>query len=137
MTDEVLIIAGSESDRPIVEKATGVLDQAGVGYQVEIASAHRDPDRVAELSKGAAGKGYRVVIAVAGLAAALPGVVAAHTALPVIGLPVGAGPLKGVDALLSMTMLPPGVPVATVGIDNGHNAARLALRILGRSLPAK
>jgi len=114
-----------------------VLEQAGVACDVEVASAHRDPDRVAELAKTAAAQGYRVVIAVAGLAAALPGVVAAHTPLPVIGLPVSAGPLKGIDALLSMTMLPPGVPVATVGIDNGQNAARLALRILGRPAPAQ
>lgn len=130
---EVLIIAGSESDRPIVEKATKVLDDAGVGYTFEVASAHRDPDRVAELAKSAAGKGYKIVIAAAGLAAALPGVVAAHSKLPVIGLPVGAGPLRGVDALLAIAMLPPGVPVATVGIDNGANAAHLALRILGRA----
>jgi phosphoribosylaminoimidazole carboxylase PurE protein len=129
---EVLILAGSESDRPVVEKATEVLDAAGVGYTFEVASAHRDPDRVAELARGAAGKGYKVVIAAAGLAAALPGVVAAHTTLPVIGLPVGAGPLRGIDALLAIAMLPPGVPVATVGIDNGQNAAHLALRILGR-----
>jgi phosphoribosylaminoimidazole carboxylase PurE protein len=129
---EVLIIAGSESDRPIVEKATKVLDEAGVGYTFEVASAHRDPDRVAELARGAADSGYRVVIAAAGLAAALPGVVAAHTRLPVIGLPVGAGPLRGIDALLAIVQLPPGVPVATVGIDNGENAAWLALRILGR-----
>ena len=139
MTDKppILIIVGSKSDLPIVEKATGVLEQAGVACDVEVASAHRDPDRVAELAKTAAAQGYRVVIAVAGLAAALPGVVAAHTPLPVIGLPVSAGPLKGIDALLSMTMLPPGVPVATVGIDNGQNAARLALRILGRPAPAQ
>ena len=131
-TTEVLIIAGSESDRPIVEKATKVLDEAGVAYTFEVASAHRDPDRVAELARGAADSGYRVVIAAAGLAAALPGVVAAHTHLPVIGLPVGAGPLRGIDALLAIVQLPPGVPVATVGIDNGQNAAWLALRILGR-----
>ena len=131
-TPEVLIIAGSESDRAVVEKATRVLDEAGVGYTFEVASAHRDPDRVAELARGAADSGYRVVIAAAGLAAALPGVVAAHTHLPVIGLPVGAGPLRGIDALLAIVQLPPGVPVATVGIDNGQNAAWLALRILGR-----
>jgi phosphoribosylaminoimidazole carboxylase PurE protein len=129
---EVLIIAGSESDRPIVEKATKILDEAGVAYTFEVASAHRDPDRVAELARGAADSGYRVVIAAAGLAAALPGVVAAHTHLPVIGLPIGAGPLRGIDALLAIVQLPPGVPVATVGIDNGQNAAWLALRILGR-----
>lgn len=130
---EVLIIAGSESDRPTVEKATKVLEEAGVGYTFEVASAHRDPDRVAELSKTAADRGYKVVIAAAGLAAALPGVVAAHSRLPVIGLPVDVGPLHGMDALLAMAMLPPGVPVATVGIGSGANAAHLALRILGRA----
>ncbi|HUP00698.1 MAG TPA: AIR carboxylase family protein [Gemmatimonadota bacterium] len=132
----VLIVAGSESDRPIVEKATRVLDAAGVAYRFEIASAHRDPDRVADLARGAEKEGYRVVIAAAGLAAALPGIVAAHTSLPVIGLPVGAGPLRGVDALFAIAMLPPGVPVATVGIDNGANAGHLALRILGH-LPGR
>lgn len=130
----VLIVAGSESDRPIVEKAEKVLREAGVACDVEIASAHRTPDRVAALARGAAAEGYGVVIAAAGLAAALPGVVAAHTELPVIGLPVSAGPLRGVDALLSIAMMPPGVPVAAVGIDNGANAGHLALRILGRTI---
>jgi phosphoribosylaminoimidazole carboxylase PurE protein len=131
-TARVLIVAGSESDRTVIEKAEKVLREAGVGYRVEVASAHRTPERVAELARGAEAAGYRVVIAAAGLAAALPGVVAAHTSLPVIGLPVGAGPLRGIDALLAIAMMPPGVPVATVGIDNGANAAHLALRILGR-----
>jgi len=130
---EVLILAGSESDRSVVEKTEKVLAEAGVEYTFEVASAHRSPDRVAELARQAEERGYRVIIAAAGLAAALPGVVAAHTRLPVIGLPVGAGPLKGLDALLAIAMLPPGVPVATVGIDNGANAAHLALRILGRT----
>ena len=129
----VLIVAGSESDLAVVEKAEKVLDEAGVGYDVEVASAHRTPERVAELARGAEAAGYGVLIAAAGLAAALPGVVAAHTRLPVVGLPVGAGPLKGVDALLAIAMMPPGVPVAAVGIDNGANAAHLALRIMGRT----
>src|SRR5687767_3522995 len=129
---EVLIVAGSESDRHVVEKAEKVLRDAGVEYEFEIASAHRTPDRVAELAKGAEARGIRVVIA-AGLAAALPGVVAAHSRLPVIGLPVAAGALRGVDALLAIAQMPPGVPVATVGIDAGANAAHLALRILGRA----
>ena len=131
--ERVLIVAGSESDRTVVEKAEKVLQEAGIGYRVEVASAHRTPERVAELARGAERAGYEVVIAAAGLAAALPGVVAAHTRLPVIGLPVGAGPLRGVDALLAITMMPPGVPVAAVGIDNGANAAHLALRILGEA----
>lgn len=129
----VLIVAGSESDRPVVEKAEKVLREAGVAYEFEVASAHRTPDRVAELAKGAEGRGVRVVIAAAGLAAALPGVMAAHTRLPVIGLPVAAGALKGIDALLAIAQMPPGVPVAAVGIDAGANAAHLALRIIGRS----
>jgi phosphoribosylaminoimidazole carboxylase PurE protein len=129
----VLIVVGSESDRAVVEKAEQVLREAGIGYRVEVASAHRTPERVAELARGAEQAGYGVVIAAAGLAAALPGVVAAHTRLPVIGLPVGAGPLRGVDALLAIAMMPPGVPVAAVGIDNGANAAHLALRILGEA----
>jgi phosphoribosylaminoimidazole carboxylase PurE protein len=130
---EVLILAGSNSDRDTVAKAEKVLETANVAYRFEIASAHRNPDRVAELARHAADDGFRVVIAAAGLAAALPGVVAAHTTLPVIGLPVAAGPLRGVDALLAIAMMPPGVPVATVGIDSGANAAHLALRILGRA----
>jgi phosphoribosylaminoimidazole carboxylase PurE protein len=133
---EVLILAGSNSDREIVAKAEKVLQAANVRYRFEIASAHRDPSRVAELASRAAGDGFRVVIAAAGLSAALPGVVAAHTGLPVIGLPVAAGPLRGADALLAIVMMPPGVPVATVGIDNGANAAHLALRILGRASTA-
>jgi phosphoribosylaminoimidazole carboxylase PurE protein len=132
-TAPVLIVAGSESDLAVIEKAEKVLREAGVGYRIEIASAHRTPERVAELARGAEAAGHEVVIAAAGLAAALPGVVAAHTRLPVVGLPVGAGPLKGVDALLAIAMMPPGVPVAAVGIDNGANAAHLALRILGRT----
>lgn len=133
---EVLILAGSESDRSVVEKAEKVLREAGVEYEFEVASAHRTPDRVAELARGAEARGFRVVIAAAGLAAALPGVVAAHSRLPVIGLPIAAGALKGVDALLAIAQMPPGVPVAAVGIDAGANAAHLALRILGRS-PAR
>jgi 5-(carboxyamino)imidazole ribonucleotide mutase len=129
---EVLIVAGSESDRPVVEKAEKVLREAGVAYEFEVASAHRTPDRVAELAREAEGRGFRVVIAAAGLAAALPGVMAAHSPLPVIGLPVGAGALRGVDALLAIAQMPPGVPVAAVGIDAGANAGHLALRILGK-----
>ena len=127
----ILILAGSESDRPTLAAAEKVLTAAGVGFRIEIASAHRTPDRVAELARGAEAAGVRVIIAAAGLAAALPGVVAAHTLLPVVGLPIAAGPLHGMDALLAIAQLPPGVPVATVGIGNAANAAHLALRILG------
>lgn len=107
-----------------------VLADAGVEHEFIVSSAHRDPVRTAELATGAREAGYGVVICGAGLSAALPGVVAAHTDLPVIGVPISAGTLGGLDALLSIVQMPPGVPVATVGIDNSRNAAHLALRIL-------
>jgi 5-(carboxyamino)imidazole ribonucleotide mutase len=122
---KVLVVMGSKSDSPIAEKVTGVLDEFGVDYDVEVASAHRNPKKVEELAK----KDYDVFIAIAGLSAALPGVIAAHTIKPVVGVPVSAK-LNGLDALLSIAQLPPGVPVATVGIDNGKNAALLAVEIL-------
>lgn len=128
---KVLIIVGSQSDEARVESALKVLDEAGVAYDFVVSSAHRDPDKTAQIAKEASGKGYRVIIAGAGLAAALPGAVAALTQIPVIGLPLDVGPLRGVDALYAMTQLPPGCPVATVGIGNAKNAALLALRILG------
>jgi phosphoribosylaminoimidazole carboxylase PurE protein len=127
---DVLIIAGSESDRERVAAALKVLDEAGVGYDFVISSAHRNAEQTGQLAKEAKGKGYRVIIAAAGLAAALPGAVAALTELPVVGLPLEVGPLRGVDALYAITQLPPGCPVATVGIGNAKNAALLALRIL-------
>ncbi len=126
----VLIIAGSESDRERVAPAFQVLDDAGVGYDFLVSSAHRNAEQTAEIAKAAKSDGYRVVIAAAGLAAALPGAVAALTDLPVIGLPLDVGPLRGVDALYAMAQLPPGCPVGTVGIGNAKNAAGLALRIL-------
>ncbi len=129
----VLILVGSESDRPAMEKGLAVLDGAGVEYEFIVSSAHRDPVRTAELASGARKAGYGVIICGAGLSAALPGVVAAHTDLPVIGVPINAGTLGGLDALLSIVQMPPGVPVATVGIDNSRNAAHLALRILRSS----
>ena len=128
---KVLIIVGSQSDEARVESALKVLDEAGVAYDFVVSSAHRDPDKTAQIAKEASGKGYRVIIAGAGLAAALPGAVAALTQIPVIGLPLDVGPLRGVDALYAMAQLPPGCPVATVGIGNAKNAALLALRILG------
>jgi len=128
----VLILAGSESDRDRVQGAFTVLDEAGVGYDFVVSSAHRNAERTAEIAKGARSSGYRVVIAAAGLAAALPGAVAALTDLPVVGLPLDVGPLRGVDALYAIAQLPPGCPVGTVGIGNAKNAALLALRILGR-----
>jgi len=126
----VLMMMGSESDRAKMEKGADVLREHGVDVQVEVSSAHRQPDRTAELARGAKEAGFSVVICGAGLSAALPGVVAAHTPLPVIGVPISAGTLGGLDALLSCAQMPPGVPVAAVGIDNAKNAAHLALRIL-------
>lgn len=128
---QILIIAGSESDRERVAPAFDVLDAAGVGYDFIVSSAHRNPDGTAEIARSARDKGYRVIIAAAGLAAALPGAVAALTDLPVVGLPLDVGPLRGVDALYAIAQLPPGCPVGTVGIGNAKNAAGLALRILG------
>ncbi len=127
----ILILAGSESDRERVAPAFAVLDDAGVAYDFVVSSAHRNAERTAEIAKTARDKGYRVIIAAAGLAAALPGAVAALTDLPVVGLPLDVGPLRGVDALYAIAQLPPGCPVGTVGIGNPKNAAALALRILG------
>jgi phosphoribosylaminoimidazole carboxylase PurE protein len=127
------ILVGSESDRERMQPAIDELAQRGVAYEFEVRSAHRAPDAVAEYAKSARGRGLRVLICGAGLAAALPGVVAAHTDLPVIGVPLRSSKsiLDGLDALLSIVQMPPGVPVATVGVDNARNAAVLAARILG------
>ena len=127
---DVLIIVGSESDKPRIESAFDVLSTAGVSYEFHVSSAHRQPDQTADLVKGARKKGFRVVIAGAGLSAALPGFAASLTDLPVIGVPFAAGPLNGLDALLATAQVPGGVPVACVGIDNAKNAALLAVRIL-------
>jgi 5-(carboxyamino)imidazole ribonucleotide mutase len=126
------ILVGSESDRERMQGAMDELDQRGVAYEFEVRSAHRTPDAVAEYAKSARERGLRVLICGAGLAAALPGVVAAHTDLPVIGVPLRSSKsvLDGLDALLSIVQMPPGVPVATVGVDNAKNAAALAARIL-------
>jgi phosphoribosylaminoimidazole carboxylase PurE protein len=129
----ILIVLGSESDRPSVRGAFEVFDEADVPYEAVVSSAHRQPAETADLAKSAMERGIRVIIAAAGLSAALPGFLASHTTLPVIGIPISAGPLKGVDALLSMAQMPPGVPVGVVGIDNAKNAAHLALRILSIS----
>ncbi len=126
----VLIIVGSESDRERLAAAFAALDNAGVGYDFVVSSAHRNPEQTAEIAKSARSKGYRVIIAGAGLAAALPGTVAALTDVPVVGLPLEVGPLRGVDALYAIAQLPPGCPVGTVGIGNAKNAALMALRIL-------
>jgi len=127
---EVLIIVGSDSDKPRIEPALEVLSKAGISYELHVSSAHRQPAQTAELVKGARAKGFKVVIAGAGLSAALPGFAASLTDLPVIGVPFAVGALNGLDALLATAQVPPGVPVATVGIDNAKNAAQLAIRIL-------
>ncbi len=124
---KISLILGSKSDMEVAEKAVEVLEENGISYDLQILSAHRNPD---ELDRYVRSCGADVIIAIAGMSAALPGVVASKTDKPVIGVPV-SGKLMGVDALLSMVQMPSGVPVAVVGIDNGVNAALLALRILG------
>jgi phosphoribosylaminoimidazole carboxylase PurE protein len=127
------IVMGSESDREKMQKASDELEERGISFEFQVMSAHRSPDLVADYAKEARKRGLRVIIAGAGLSAALPGVVAAHTELPVIGVPLAArtGVAGGLDALLSVAQMPPGVPVACVGVDNARNAAVLAARILG------
>jgi phosphoribosylaminoimidazole carboxylase PurE protein len=127
------LLVGSESDREAMQPALDELESRGIAYEFEVRSAHRNPDAVAEYARMARERGIRVLIAGAGLAAALPGAVAAHTDLPVIGVPLRSrlSVLDGLDALLAIAQMPPGVPVATVGVDNAKNAAALAARILG------
>jgi len=127
---DVLILVGSDSDKPRIEPAFEVLSKAGVSYEFHVSSAHRQPDLTADLVKNARTKGFRVVIAGAGLSAALPGFAASLTDLPVIGVPFAVGALNGLDALLATAQVPSGVPVACVGIDNAKNAAHLAVRIV-------
>jgi phosphoribosylaminoimidazole carboxylase PurE protein len=126
------VLMGSESDRQTMEKGTAVLEELGIPYEINVMSAHRTPEKVAEYASGAAERGMRVLIAGAGLAAHLAGAVAAHSRLPVIGVPLEAGGLGGLDALLSTVQMPKGVPVATVAIGShgARNAAWLAARIL-------
>jgi 5-(carboxyamino)imidazole ribonucleotide mutase len=127
------IVMGSKSDMPVMEKAGKELEERGIKNEIRVMSAHRDPDVVADYAKNAKMRGLRVIIAGAGLAAALPGVVAAHTELPVIGVPLTSktSVAGGLDAMLAIAQMPPGVPVACVGIDGAKNAAVLAARILG------
>lgn len=127
------ILVGSESDRERMQGAFEELDKRGIAWEFDVRSAHRDPDAVADYARNARTRGIRVLICGAGLAAALPGVVAAHTDLPVIGVPLRSSlsVLDGLDALLAIAQMPPGVPVAAVGVDNARNAAALAARILG------
>jgi len=129
------ILMGSESDLPVMEKAEEVLKELGVPYEMEISSAHRLPEKTAQYAKTARGRGLEVLIAGAGMAAHLAGVLASHTTLPIIGVPIKSGALNGADALYSTVQMPPGVPVATVGIDGAKNAAYLACEILSIKYP--
>ena len=130
---DVAIIMGSDSDWPTLQSAAEVLDEYGISYTAEVISAHRMPDEMADFAKSAAANGYKVIIAGAGGAAHLPGMVASMTVLPVIGVPVPLAHLDGMDSLLSIVQMPAGVPVATVGIGNAKNAGILAAKILAVS----
>jgi len=130
---DVAIIMGSDSDWPTMEEAAKILDDLGISYSVDVVSAHRMPLEMVEFAQTAQSKGYKVIIAGAGGAAHLPGMVASLTTLPVIGVPVAQKNLDGMDSLLSIVQMPAGIPVATVGVGNAKNAALLAARILGVS----
>ncbi|MCB1694680.1 MAG: 5-(carboxyamino)imidazole ribonucleotide mutase [Pseudomonadales bacterium] len=136
MTALVGIIMGSDSDLPTMRAAATMLDELGVSFEIDIVSAHRTPDKLHEYASSAEARGLRVIIAGAGGAAHLPGMAAALTVLPVIGVPIGATRLEGMDALLSIVQMPAGVPVATVAIDNATNAAILAAQMIATGDPA-
>ncbi|MDR2110679.1 MAG: 5-(carboxyamino)imidazole ribonucleotide mutase [Spirochaetaceae bacterium] len=129
------IIFGSQSDRPIMKKAAEVFREFGVDFSAQVLSAHRRPEQMEETLKKLERDGTEVIIAGAGLAAHLPGIIASRTLIPVIGVPIASGGLGGMDALLSMVQMPKPIPVATVGIDNGANAAYLACQILALKYP--
>ncbi|OGP73814.1 MAG: 5-(carboxyamino)imidazole ribonucleotide mutase [Deltaproteobacteria bacterium RBG_16_49_23] len=129
------ILMGSDSDLPVMDKAAEVLKEMGIPYEMDISSAHRLPEKTADYAKTARERGLEILIAGAGMAAHLAGVLAAHTTLPVIGVPLKSGSLEGVDALYSTVQMPPGIPVATVGIDGAKNAAYLACEILSIKYP--
>ena len=133
MKAKVLILMGSDSDLPVMEAATKVLDEFKIPYHMTVSSAHRTPDRTVKLIRSAEKGGAEVIIAGAGAAAHLAGVVAAHTTLPVIGIPIDSSPLKGIDALYSTVQMPPGIPVATMAVGKGgaKNAGIFAAQILG------
>ncbi len=135
MSPSIGILVGSESDLPVLEKCTARLEALEIDYELEVRSAHRNPESVAEYVASASGRGVKVFICAAGMAAHLAGAVAARTSLPVIGIPVAAGTLGGLDALLATVQMPSGVPVATVAINGAANAAVLAAQILALSDP--
>jgi 5-(carboxyamino)imidazole ribonucleotide mutase len=130
MSARVAVVMGSDSDWPVMKAVADVLEEAGVDFDADIVSAHRTPDKMFSFAKGARAKGYQVIIAGAGGAAHLPGMIASATTLPVIGVPIALKQLDGMDSLLSIVQMPSGVPVATVGIGQAKNAGLLALRIL-------
>jgi len=132
MKPQVSIIMGSTSDLPVMEKAAKFLDEIGIFFEMHALSAHRTPEEVEAFARGAEERGVKVIIAAAGMAAALPGVIAAQTTLPVIGVPI-KGMLDGLDALLSIVQMPPGIPVATVGVNGALNAAILAAQIIAQT----
>ena len=132
MTPQVSIIMGSVSDLPVMNKAAQFLDEMEIPFEMNALSAHRTPEEVERFAKGARGRGIRVIIAAAGMAAHLGGVIASMTTLPVIGVPIAAS-LDGIDALLATVQMPPGIPVATVGINGAQNAAILAAQMLALS----
>ena len=132
---KVAIVMGSDSDMPIMKKAAEFLDQMGIDFEMTIISAHREPDIFFEWAKGAKDRGVKVIIAGAGKAAHLPGMCAAIFPMPVIGIPMSGKNLEGMDALYSIVQMPPGIPVATVAIDGGMNAAILAAKMLAMSDP--
>ena len=135
MTPVVGILVGSKSDMPVLEKCTARLEELGIEYEIEVRSAHRNPEGVSEYAGTARERGLKVMICDAGMAAHLAGAVAARTTLPVIGIPVAAGTLGGLDSLLSTVQMPSGVPVATVAVNGAANAAVLAAQILALSDP--
>ena len=132
---KVGIVMGSDSDMPIMSKAADILEKLGIDYEIKIISAHREPDVFFEYAKTAEEKGFKVIIAGAGMAAHLPGMCAALFPMPVIGIPMSGKNLEGMDALYSIVQMPPGIPVATVAIDGGMNAAILAAKMLAMSDP--
>ena len=127
------VVIGSKSDTDMIQPTLSILDQLGIGYELSVVSAHRSPEKIRNYGLGAEEKGFELIIAAAGGAAHLPGVLASWTSVPVIGIPVPNGALHGIDALLSIVQMPRGVPVATVAIDNSTNAALLAIQILATS----
>ena len=133
MKPVVSIIMGSTSDLPVMEKAAKLLDEMQIPFEINALSAHRTPEAVEAFAKGAKARGLKVIIAAAGMAAALPGVIAANTTLPVIGIPMKGGAMDGLDALLATVQMPSGIPVATVALNGAKNAAWLAAEILALS----